>query len=96
MRRATTEPAPVRALLIGVAALWLLLIIFLPLIAVFTQAFAKGLGYFAAALAEPDAWASIKLTLLTAAIVVPFCAKRGRSAGSTIWACSIRQRRSPL
>jgi sulfate transport system permease protein len=84
MRRATTEPAPVRALLIGVAALWLLLIIFLPLIAVFTQAFAKGLGYFAAALAEPDAWASIKLTLLTAAIVVPFNSVFGMAAAWAI------------
>ncbi len=84
MRRATTEPAPVRALLIGVAALWLVLIIFLPLIAVFTQAFAKGWGYFAAALAEPDAWASIKLTLLTAAIVVPFNSAFGMAAAWAI------------
>ncbi|HEY0315990.1 MAG TPA: sulfate ABC transporter permease subunit CysW [Sphingomonas sp.] len=84
MRRATTEPAPVRALLIGIAALWLVLIIFLPLIAVFTQAFAKGWGYFAAALAEPDAWASIKLTLLTAAIVVPFNSAFGMAAAWAI------------
>jgi sulfate transport system permease protein len=71
VRKATTEPAPVRALLIGVAFLWLALIIFLPLVAVFIQAFAKGWGYFVAALVEPDAWASIRLTLITAAIVVP-------------------------
>jgi sulfate transport system permease protein len=71
MRKATTEPAPVRGLLIGIAFLWLALIIFLPLVAVFIQAFAKGGSYFIAALTEPDAWASIKLTLLTAAIVVP-------------------------
>jgi sulfate transport system permease protein len=85
MRKATTEPAPIRALLIGIAFLWLALIIFLPLIAVFTQAFAKGWGYFVAALAEPDAWASIKLTLLTAAIVVPFNSVFGMAAA---WAIS--------
>ena len=85
MRKATTEPVPVRALLIGVAFLWLALIIFLPLIAVFAQAFAKGWGYFLSALAEPDAWASIKLTLLTAAIVVPFNSVFGMAAA---WAIS--------
>ena len=84
-RRATTEPAPVRALLIGIAFLWLALIIFLPLLAVFAQAFAKGWGYFLSALAEPDAWASIKLTLLTAAIVVPFNSVFGMAAA---WAIS--------
>jgi len=85
VRKATTEPVPVRALLIGVAFLWLALIIFLPLIAVFAQAFAKGWGYFLSALAEPDAWASIKLTLLTAAIVVPFNSVFGMAAA---WAIS--------
>ena len=85
MRRATTEPASVRALLIGIAFLWLALIIFAPLVAVFAQAFAKGWDYFVAALAEPDAWASIKLTLLTAAIVVPFNSVFGMAAA---WAIS--------
>jgi len=85
VRRATTEPAPIRALLIGIAFLWLALIIFLPLLAVFAQAFAKGWGYFLSALAEPDAWASIKLTLLTAAIVVPFNSVFGMAAA---WAIS--------
>jgi len=84
MRKATTEPAPVRALLIGVAFLWLALIIFLPLAAVFTQAFAKGWGPFVAALLQPDAWASIKLTLLTAAIVVPFNSVFGMAAAWAI------------
>lgn len=84
-RKATTEPAPVRALLIGIAFLWLALIIFLPLVAVFSQAFAKGWDYFVAALVEPDAWASIKLTLITAAIVVPFNSVFGMAAA---WAIS--------
>ncbi|MDH7640346.1 sulfate ABC transporter permease subunit CysW [Sphingomonas oryzagri] len=85
MRKATTEPAPIRALLIGIAFLWLALIIFAPLVAVFAQAFSKGLSAFADALVQPDAWASIKLTLLTAAITVPINSVFGMAAA---WAIS--------
>ena len=84
-RKATTEPAPVRALLIGIAFLWLALIIFAPLVAVFIQAFAKGWDYFLDALKQPDAWASIRLTLLTAAITVPVNTVFGMAAA---WAIS--------
>jgi sulfate transport system permease protein len=84
-RSAVTEPRPVRALLIGIAILWLALIIFAPLVAVFAQAFAKGWPAFEAAIVEPDAWASIKLTLITAAIVVPFNTVFGMAAA---WAIS--------
>jgi len=38
---------------------------------VFAQAVAKGLGYYLEAIREPNALASIRLTLLTVAIVVP-------------------------
>jgi sulfate transport system permease protein len=85
VKSAVTEPRPVRALLIGIAILWLALIIFAPLVAVFVQAFAKGWPAFAAAIVEPDAWASIKLTLITAAIVVPFNTVFGMAAA---WAIS--------
>jgi sulfate transport system permease protein len=85
VRKATTEPAPIRALLIGIAFLWLALIIFAPLVAVFAQAFSKGLSAFADALVQPDAWASIKLTLLTAAITVPINSVFGMAAA---WAIS--------
>ena len=43
----------------------------MPLVAVFAQALAKGLGAYLDALREPDALAAIRLTLLTAAIAVP-------------------------
>ena len=84
-KSAVTEPRPVRALLIGIAILWLALIIFAPLVAVFVQAFAKGWPAFEAAIVAPDAWASIKLTLITAAIVVPFNTVFGMAAA---WAIS--------
>lgn len=69
---ATGEPRPVRALLIALALGWLALIVALPLVMVFVQAFAKGIPAFVAAVIEPDAVAAIRLTVLTAAIVVPF------------------------
>src|SRR5437867_8485545 len=68
---ATAESPRVRRLLIGVTLLFLGLFLFVPLVAVFAQAFAKGAGVYLAALREPDALASIRLTLLIAAITVP-------------------------
>ena len=38
---------------------------------VFVQAFEKGTKAYLEALREPDAWAALKLTLLTAAVAVP-------------------------
>jgi len=38
---------------------------------VFAQAFSKGLAAYWKALAEPDSWAAMKLTLIVAAITVP-------------------------
>ncbi|NML48186.1 sulfate ABC transporter permease subunit CysW [Ramlibacter sp. G-1-2-2] len=71
-KRITTTEAPwVRAVLIGIALLFLLLFLVLPLAAVATEALRQGLGAYFDALKEPDAWAAIRLTLLTAAIAVP-------------------------
>jgi sulfate transport system permease protein len=47
------------------------LLVVMPLVMVLAAAFAKGLGVWVAALADPDAVAALKLTLFTAAIVVP-------------------------
>lgn len=73
MRRnaAITESPWLRWLLTGVALLFLLGFLFLPLIAVFVEALRNGLAAYFAALVEPDALAAIRLTLLTAAITVP-------------------------
>jgi sulfate transport system permease protein len=70
-RRGTEDPLWVRVLLIGVAVLFVLVFLVLPLGNVFAQALAKGLrGYFAA-LADPDTRHAIRLTILVAAIAVP-------------------------
>jgi sulfate transport system permease protein len=69
--RVAADPALARWLLIAVAGAFLGLFLFLPLVAVFSQALERGIGAYLAALREPDAWAAIRLTLLTAGIVVP-------------------------
>jgi sulfate transport system permease protein len=60
-----------RFLLIAVALAFLAAFLLLPLLVVFTQAFAKGAGAYLAAVSDPMAWAAIKLTLMVAAIAVP-------------------------
>jgi len=70
-RAGTTEAAWVRWTLIAAALAFLVLFLVLPLAAVFTEALRKGLDAYLAGLKEPDAWAAIRLTLVTAVIAVP-------------------------
>ncbi|MEC0246697.1 sulfate ABC transporter permease subunit CysW [Paenibacillus chitinolyticus] len=66
-----TEPRAVQWLLIGGALLFLALLLVLPLVTIFIQAFKKGTEVYLAALTQKEAWAAIRLTLTTAAIAVP-------------------------
>ncbi|WP_044528347.1 sulfate ABC transporter permease subunit CysW [Herbaspirillum sp. B65] len=68
---ATTEPWWMRALLIGIALVFLTLFLFVPLVSVFYEALRKGWDVYVASITEDDAWSAIKLTVLTAAIAVP-------------------------
>ncbi len=68
---ATNEPVYVRFILTAIALTFVGVFLFLPLILVFTQAFASGFDTYVAAITHPEARAAIKLTLLTAAIAVP-------------------------
>jgi len=70
-RRVTTEPPVIRWSLIGVALLFLGLFLAVPLAAVFTEAFAKGLGFYFHTFNDPNTVSAIKLTLITAGIAVP-------------------------
>jgi len=79
------EPPLVRFLLIATALVFLGLFLLLPLVTVFFEALAKGSAAYAAALADPMARAAIRLTLLTAAIVVPVNVVFGVAAA---WAVS--------
>jgi sulfate transport system permease protein len=68
VRPSTTESPWVRRTLIAVALLFLTLFLFVPLAAVFVEAFKKGWDVYLAAIVEDDARSAIKLTLLTAAV----------------------------
>lgn len=80
----TIESPWARRALIGAGFLFLALFLFLPLIMVFAGALAKGWQSFATALADPDALAAIRLTLLIAAIAVPVNAVFGVAASWAI------------
>lgn len=82
--RPTTEPLAVRIILIAVTLLFLTLVLLLPLITVFIQAFKKGADVYFAALHDSDALAAVKLTLLTAAVAVPLNTIFGISAAWAI------------
>jgi sulfate transport system permease protein len=69
--RGLREPPAAKALLIAVAIAYVALMLLLPLGAVLAEAFRKGWQLWLAAISDHDARASIKLTLLVAAISVP-------------------------
>lgn len=70
--RALTDEAPwVRRSLMALALAFMGLFLVLPLLAVFAEAFRQGWGAFASAFESSDTWAAVRLTLLTALIVVP-------------------------
>ena len=72
-----TEPRPLQWLLIGIALLFLAVMLVIPLAAVFAEALKGGWRLYLASLSDPEALSAIKLTLLTAAIVVPVNAVLG-------------------
>jgi sulfate transport system permease protein len=71
LRRATEDPAWARGLIIGIAIGFLGVFLIIPLASVFAEALNKGVGLYYAAITNAEAGSAIRLTLLTAAIVVP-------------------------
>jgi sulfate transport system permease protein len=69
--RATSETAWVRWSFIAIMLAFLTLFLIVPLVAVFTEGLRKGFDAYLAALIDPDALSSIKLTLIAASIAVP-------------------------
>lgn len=68
---ATSESRLARAVIMALGLGFLGLFLLMPLIAVFAEALAEGIGPYLEAVVEPDALAAIRLTLLVAAISVP-------------------------
>ncbi|MBP3962259.1 sulfate ABC transporter permease subunit CysW [Paenibacillus lignilyticus] len=79
------ESAGIRIILISIALLFLVLVVLLPLMSVFIEAFKRGTEVYVAALRDPDAWSALRLTLLTAVIAVPLNTVFGIAAA---WAIS--------
>ena len=71
-QNSTQDPLWVKALVLSLVAAFLVLVLILPLVSVFAEALRRGIDPALEAIANPDALAAIKLTLLTAAIAVPF------------------------
>ncbi len=83
-RRPTKEAAWVQwVLIVGVVAV-LAVLLFAPLLVVFTEALAKGLGAALVSLTEPAALSAIRLTLTVAALVLPLNAAFGVAAAWAI------------
>ncbi len=74
----------VQALLIAVSLAFLILFLLLPLLTVFVEAGARGWAAWREAITEPDAVSAIRLTLLVAAIAVPFNVVVGLAAAWAI------------
>ena len=72
-----TEPRWLQWLLIGIALAFLLLMLVIPLMAVFYEALREGWQTYLESLTNPEARAAIRLTLIAAAIVVPINAVLG-------------------
>jgi sulfate transport system permease protein len=71
LRLATDERTWVKVLLIGGSLAFLSLVLFVPLVAIFAEAFRKGVGVYVASFTDANAVSAIQLTLLVAFICVP-------------------------
>ncbi|ATG47796.1 sulfate ABC transporter permease subunit CysW [Celeribacter ethanolicus] len=80
----TTEPRLTRHILIGTVFVLIAILLFAPLIAVFSQALSKGWAVALESLTAPDARAAIRLTLIISAIAVPLNAVFGIAAAWAI------------
>lgn len=76
----TEDPIWLKLLLGTVAIGFIAIILLLPLVLVFKEALANGIGTFWNAMVEPDTLAAVKLSLLAAAIAVPLNTVFGISA----------------
>lgn len=71
MQRPTDDPVAMRVVCIGMTVAFIVLLLVLPLITVFTRAFAGGVAAALDSVMTDDAWSAIRLTLIVAVISVP-------------------------
>jgi len=83
-RKPTEDPVWLKALLGTLAIGFIAVLLLLPLVLVFKEALAHGLGAFWAAMTEPDSLAAVRLSLTAAAIAVPLNTVFGIAAAWSI------------
>ncbi|MDZ7639496.1 MAG: sulfate ABC transporter permease subunit CysW [Bryobacterales bacterium] len=71
LRAQRTEPFWLRVALIGTALLFLACFLGVPLVAVFTEAFRRGLSVYLQSLVDPAALSAIRLSLFVTIVAVP-------------------------
>ncbi|AWG34775.1 sulfate ABC transporter permease subunit CysW [Alcaligenes aquatilis] len=84
LRAAQDEGPAVKAILIGIAVLFFVLFLLLPLILVFMTAFSRGIMPYLSALSQSDTWHAASLTVLVAVIAVPLNIAFGLAASWAI------------
>jgi sulfate transport system permease protein len=80
----TDDPLWLKLLLGGIAFGFIVVLLVLPLVLVFSEAFAHGISAFFNSISEPDALAAVRLSLLAAAIAVPLNTVFGIAAAWSI------------
>jgi sulfate transport system permease protein len=95
-KRMTADPRPVRLLLTALALGSLGLLVALPLVAVFVQAFDKGWAAYLAAISDPFTRSAILLSLLATGIAVPLNLVFGLAAAWAVTKFQFRGRSALL
>jgi sulfate/thiosulfate transport system permease protein len=83
-KKPTDDPAWLKAILGVLAIGFIAILLLLPLVLVFREAFAQGVSTFWTAIAEPDSLAAVRLSLTAAAIAVPLNTLFGITAAWSI------------
>ncbi|HTC35810.1 MAG TPA: sulfate ABC transporter permease subunit CysW [Bryobacteraceae bacterium] len=65
-----TEPKWMRTAFIGASIVFVGVLILLPVISVFTEAFRKGVSFYLASISDPLAMSALRLTLITAGVTL--------------------------
>ena len=88
--RATIKSSLVRWVFISISLLFLAALLLAPLATVFVMALGKGLHAYLASFSDPDTAAALKLTLITALVVVPLNTVFGLAASWAIAKFEVR------
>jgi sulfate/thiosulfate transport system permease protein len=84
LNHSVKDPLWLKVILITIALLFISLLLLLPLVSIFTEAFRKGFGAYFESFSDPDALHAIYLTVIVTAISVPMNVVFGLAASWAI------------